>query len=391
MTQRSGNISVRQLASRLGVSTATVSRALNNHPSVAPETRARVLELADATGYMPRVGQRHSTNVGLVYPSHPVAPEFGSFESALLSGIMRGLAEHRYDLSLIEVDRDRSADESYTQFFRRKGVRGVIVRTIGPDASLGEAIAAEGYPSIIVADRSDVPGVNYICSDSMRDSQRAVDHLVQLGHRRIALVVHTLLDTDHRDRMRGYKASLASHGIEVDPMLVIQQPAGMDGGRRALAQMRELLDPPTAVFCTNPLTTVGLLHSCLELGVSVPDELSVVGFDDSDTRFHTFPQYTAVCQEAGQFGYEAARWLTRSLEGIESAAMRSSRPTTLNIHRTTGPVPVMHWAEARLTGGRKTQMIEPRTATAGRGVSAGLSPAPMGTGVAAPGNRETGE
>lgn len=367
MSRRESTISVRQLASRLGVSTATVSRALNNHPSVAPQTRARVLELADATGYMPRVGQRHSTNIGLVYPSHPVTPEFGSFESALLSGIMRGLAEHRYDLSLIEVDRDRAHDESYTQFFRRKGVRGVIVRTIGPDAALAEAIAAEGFPSIVVADRSDEPNVNFICSDSLRDSQRAVDHLIQLGHRRIALVVHTILDSDHLDRIEGYERALSVHGIELDESIVIRQPAGMEGGRRALVQMLSHADAPTSVFCTNPLTTVGLLHACLELGISVPNQLSVIGFDDSDTRYHTFPRYTAVCQEASQFGYEASRWLTRSLEGVEVAPMQAHRPTTLSFNQTTAPAPAKparldHAAEQQL----QSQFHEPRPTRVGR-------------------------
>ncbi|MEO1717464.1 MAG: LacI family DNA-binding transcriptional regulator [Planctomycetota bacterium] len=361
----SSSISVRQLASKLGISTATVSRALNNHPSVAPQTRARVLELADATGYMPRVGQRFSTNIGLVYPSHPVTPEFGSFENALLSGIMRGLAEHRYDLSLIEIDRDRAPDESYTQFFRRKGVRGVIVRTLGPDARLAEAIADEDFPSITVADRSDHDNVNFICSDSTRDSQRAVDHLIQLGHRRIALVVHTVLDSDHLDRIDGYNRALDLHSFPHDESLVIRQPAGMEGGRLALAQMLAHDDPPTAVFCTNPLTTVGLLHRCLELGISVPQQLSVIGFDDSDTRYHTFPRYTAVCQDAVQFGYEASRWLTRSLEGIETGSMKLHRPTSLSFNQSTGPAPsqpvrVQHDASPP----QIDRIHEPRPATA---------------------------
>ncbi|MEM9660784.1 MAG: LacI family DNA-binding transcriptional regulator [Planctomycetota bacterium] len=360
-----GSISVRQLASKLGISTATVSRALNNHPSVAPQTRARVLELADATGYMPRVGQRFSTNIGLVYPSHPVTPEFGSFENALLSGIMRGLAEHRYDLSLIEVDRDRADDESYTQFFRRKGVRGVIVRTIGPDARLAEAIADEGFPSITVADRSDQANVNFICSDSTRDSQRAVDHLIQLGHRRIALVVHTVLDSDHLDRIDGYNRALDLHGIDRDESLVLRQPAGMEGGRLALAQMLAHDEPPTAVFCTNPLTTVGLLHSCLEQGIVVPEQLSVIGFDDSDTRYHTFPRYTSVCQDAVQFGYEASRWLTRSLEGIEGGSLRVHRPTNLSFNQSTGPAPAQPVRVAAATrASRPDRIREPRPAAA---------------------------
>ncbi|MGP1272464.1 MAG: LacI family DNA-binding transcriptional regulator [Phycisphaerales bacterium] len=337
---RSTSVSVRELASRLGVSTATVSRALNDHPSVAPETRARVLELADETGYMPRVGQRHSSSIGLVYPSHPVMPDFGSFESALMAGIMRGLAEHRYDLSLIEIDRDRIEGENFTRFFRRKSVRGVILRTVQQAPSTAEEIAAEGFPCVVVADRSDDPAVNFICSDSLLDSKRAIEHLIHQGHQRIGLVVHTVLDSDHMDRIEGYQRALKAYGMPADESLVVAQPASMEGGGRALARLLQLPDPPTAIYCTNPLTTVGLLHRCLELGIAVPRDLSVVGFDDSDTRYRTFPRYTAVCQQADQLGYEAARWLTRVLEGVESSPMRVHRPTSISFNQSTGPAPV---------------------------------------------------
>ncbi|MEM8756708.1 MAG: LacI family DNA-binding transcriptional regulator [Planctomycetota bacterium] len=338
-TRGDQGVSVRELASRLGVSTATVSRALNDHPSVSHSTRQRVLDMADATGYTPKVGQRQACTIGLVYPSHPVMPDFGSFESAMLSGVMRGLAEHRYDLSLIEIDRDRIPGESYVRFFRRKGVRGVITRTISNEPTLAEAIAAEGFPGIVVADRSDDPSVSFICSDSLLDSKRAIEHLILQGHRRIGLVVHTVLDSDHRDRLAGYEAGLAAHGIEIDRDLIVTQPASMDGGRAALLRLLRRENPPTAMYCTNPLTTVGVLHACLELGIDVPKQLSVVGFDDSDTRYKTFPRYTAVCQEADQLGYEAARWLTRTLEGVETKPMRTHRPTTLSFNQSTGPVP----------------------------------------------------
>lgn len=331
--------SIRELALELGVSTATVSRALNNNPSVSEETRTRVLELADQTGYMPRVGQRFRNVVGLAYPSNPVTPEFGSFESALLTGVMKGLDADRYDLALIDIQRDRAQSESYTQFFRRKGVRGVIIRPVSPEPTIAEAIADEGFPCVMVADRSDHPNVGFICSDSGRDSFRAVDHLVHLGHKRIALVCHAVLDSDHRDRVEGYRRALEQHGIARDESIELFLPASMEGGTQAIDRLLAHENPPTAIFITNPVPTVGALHRCLELGIRVPDDLSIVGFDDSDVRSRTYPKFSAVCQNAEQFGYDAARWLTRRLEGTETGNIRVHRPTTLQFNRSTGPAP----------------------------------------------------
>lgn len=341
MSTTKRGISVRELAKRLGVSTATVSRALNNHPEVSGETRARVLELADTEGYQPRVGQRYHKVVGLVYPSHPVKPEYGSFESALMAGVMRGLAEYRYDLTMIDVRRDKMDDETFSQFFRRKGVGGVIVRTVSPTPELAEAIADDGFPCVMVADRSDRPNVNFVCSDSGEDSYRAVEHLIHLGHRRIAQVVHTMLDSDHADRVDGYRRALRDHGIEQSSELTLTLPASMEGGAHAIDRLLMLENPPSAVYFTNPLPTVGALHRCLELKVHVPEELSIIGFDDAQVRLRTYPKYTSVCQDADQFGYDAGRWLARSLEGLEGTPLRSHRPTTLSFHQSTGPAPAV--------------------------------------------------
>lgn len=337
--QQPQRASIRELASELGVSTATVSRALNNHPAVSEETRQRVLELADQAGYMPRVGQRFRNVVGLVYPSHPVLPEFGSFESAMLSGIIKGLDADRYDLSLIDIERDIGKGESYTQFFRRKGVRGVIIRPLSPEPTLAETIADEGFPCVMVADRSDHPNLGFVCSDSGRDSYRAVDHLVHLGHTRIALVCHTVLDSDHRDRIDGYRRALKAHGLQVLPELELYLPASMEGGTEAVDRLLAMDNPPTAIFLTNPVPTVGALHRCLELGVRVPEDISIVGFDDSDVRTRTYPKFSSVCQNAEQFGYDAARWLTRRLEGTETGVLRIHRPTSLQFNKSTGPAP----------------------------------------------------
>lgn len=328
--------SVRQIAKLAKVSVATVSRALNNHPDVDPTTRDRVVAAANRSGYAPGVGKRITTVIGLVYPTEPVKADYGAFDSALLAGILRGVNEQKFDVKLVNLQRDKLVRESYTQFFMRKGLRGVILRTFENTRGICEAIAAEGFPSVVVADRFDDPRVNFICCESRDDSRRAVEHLIQLGHRRIACAVHNVPDTDHRDRREGYAMALADHGIPLDPSLVYEIVASFDGGVAAINRIMGQPRPPTAIFFTDPLATLGAMRRCQELDIRIPADLSIVGFDDGDIRQHTWPPFTAVCQDAHMLGEQAALWLTRSLLGQAPPSIRLSRPTMLEINCTTG-------------------------------------------------------
>jgi DNA-binding LacI/PurR family transcriptional regulator len=331
--------SVRAIADRLGISVATVSRALNNHPGVSDETRKRVLQAADQSNYRPSVGRRPTNVVGIAYPNEPVKADFGAFEAALLAGILQGVNERRFDLAFINAHRDKNEDETYEQFFHRKGVSGVIVRSLD-DTSLAESIANDGFPMILVADRSDDLGVNYIDSESRLTSKAAVDHLLSLGHRRIGLAIHRVADSDHRDREEGYRLAMRGAGIDIDPSLIVRAEASPEGGAMMLMRLLDQERPPTAIYFTNPLSTVGALHRCLQLGIRVPKDLSIVGFDDGDIRLRTFPQFTAVCQDAKALGLEAARWLTRTLKGESQGTFREVRPTTLAVHESTAFPPV---------------------------------------------------
>lgn len=336
--------SVRQIAKELGVSVATVSRAINQGTGVSEETRRRVLEAADRSGYRPSIGKKPTNVIGLVYPEEPVKSDLGDFEAALLTGILRGVYEHQHDLTFISAARDKHADETYTQFFHRKGVRAIIMRALG-DTSLIERIASERFPCMLVADRSDDPRVNYIDSVSRESSREAVDHLIGLGHKRIALATHDLVDTDHQDREAGYRRAMVDAGLEIDESLVVRTSANTRGGEMMLTKLLERRDPPTAIFFTNPMSTIGALQMCLRLGIKVPRDLSIVGVDDSVTRFQTFPRYTAVCQDAVSLGIEAARWITRAAQREKGPpeVFREARPTSFEVLESTTfvtPAPV---------------------------------------------------
>ena len=227
---------------------------VNNHPEIASETRA-VLKAANQLGYFGAVGRRVTTNIGLVYTSDM---RFCDYDAVLMSGILRGVGEQRFDVTLVNLERDKSDNETYTQFFMRKGVRGVILRTLARSRYMCQAIADEEFPSVVVAERFDTPNVNYLCYDCT-DSRRAVEHLINLGHRRIALAVHTAPDRDHAARQQGYYEALRAAGIDIVPELIVSVVADMDGGKSGINRLMSLPHPPTAVYFTDPLACVSAI------------------------------------------------------------------------------------------------------------------------------------
>lgn len=325
--------SVRQIARRMRVSVATVSRALNNHPEISAETRDRVLKTANEVGYYGSVGKRVSTNIGLVFTSD--AP-FTEFDGLLLTGMMRGIAEQRFDITIVNLERDKDSAETFTQFFLRKGIRGAVLRTFTHSRRICEAIAEEAFPAVVVAEHFENEKVNCVYSDSGPDSRRAVEHLIHLGHRRIAFAMNHLRDRDHTDRHDAYKAALEAAGIEYNGELVISVPADLAGGKAALNRLMSMPHPPTAVYYADPLACIGAIARAHEIGLDIPGDISIVGFDDADIRLRVWPGLTAVCQDASQLGFEASLWLTRKLMGLEDQSLRKKTSTFFEVHGTTG-------------------------------------------------------
>lgn len=325
--------SVRRIAEVAGVSITTVSRALNNDPSVHPRTREQVLAVANSTGYAPSVGKRVTTQIGLAYTqemtlAHP-------YDAAVLEGVVRGLNECHFDLVVLNIQRDKRPTESFTQFFMRRGVRGVVLRTMAATRDVCQAIADEGFPHVVVSERFDSPNVNCIDCDSSGDSRRAVEYLIALGHRRIAFSMHSVPDRDHLDRYEGYVRALSDHGIPIAEELVFRQPFTLAGGSTVIDMILSLPERPTAIFMADPLLGVGAVKKAHAIGLRIPDDLSIVGFDDTDMRFAVHPTLTAVCQDARALGQDAARWLARMLNGGPEKSFQRTITTFFEINDST--------------------------------------------------------
>ncbi|MCP4594321.1 MAG: LacI family transcriptional regulator [bacterium] len=334
---------VRGIASSLGVSPATVSRSLNNSPDVSRSVRARVVAEAQRVGYeLPRRAGR-TGRIGIIFFNETSGPKFSGYDAVVWGGVTRAAMALKYDVCIIDP-LDRKGGESFAAFFARKGVDGLVLRVDGETRHFCAAIAAERIPHVVIADRFDDERVNYVCCNSSAPSRSAIDHLLHLGHRRVAVVHNAVLDTDHRDRIDAYCAALAEAGVEVDPDMIIAINADIGGGAAALNRLMSAPEPPTAIFFTDPALTAGALRRALEVGIRVPEELSVIGVDDERLRKMTHPVFTAVCQNAAELGHQAGRWLCRQLahptdRDLQSSSLRLEIEAFLEINQTTAPPP----------------------------------------------------
>ncbi len=326
--------SIRTIARKAGVSITTVSRVLNNHPQVSAGVRQRVLSVTHEAGYTPSVGKKSTTNIAILYTGEN---SIGSpFDGAILHGMRQGMEEHGYDLMVLDARRSRAPGETLSQMMLRKGVRGAVVRTTLPTREAAVELVDEGFPCVVVADRFEDDRVSYVYSDSAVASREAVEHLAQLGHRRIGIVLNMIDDTDHADRLAGYQQAIESMGIDVDPRLVFRTHANREGGVQLMRRLANRSDKPTALFLTDPMVAIGVLAEARTLGVRVPEDLSIIGFDDTDLRLLMSPGLTAVCQDAVAMGRKAFVALHGILEG-ERQAIRRALPTWLEIHQSTAP------------------------------------------------------
>lgn len=327
--------SVRRIAREAGVSITTVSRALNDSPAVSSKTKAHILAIANRSGYQPATVRRPSKQVGLAYTSERTLAH--PYDSAVLEGIADGLEDYGLDLLVLNLQRDKRADETFSQYFTRRNVRGVLLRTMADSRQRCVEIANEGFPHVVISERFEEPNVNYIDCDSKRDSVQAVEYLILLGHRRIAFGMHNRGDRDHFDRFEGYKDALRKHDIAYDERLVFRQPFTLAGGETICKLLMSMPDRPTAVYLADPLMGVGAMRTAHELGVRVPEDLSIVGFDDTNVRFGVYPTMTAVCQDARALGVEAASRLACGISEAAELRIRTTVPSFFEVCDSTGP------------------------------------------------------
>ncbi|MEM1304878.1 MAG: LacI family DNA-binding transcriptional regulator [Planctomycetota bacterium] len=329
--------SIREVARKAGVSIATVSRVMNGTESVAPHLREKVNQAIAVCDYSPKVGRRSLESIALLYTG-PFS--IGSpYDAACVEGMVEAMRDSEFDLTIVDYARDRNAGESLRQFFARKGIRGAILRSTAAERDMVEEFAAEGLPLVVLGDHFDNERLSFVYAKSKNASCEAVEHLISLGHKRIAFAACERDDGDHLDRLVAYRDVLAGHGL-LEESLICRVPPQRFDGAQLLRNLLGMPARPTALFVADPLVAVGAMNEAHRMGVRIPDDLSILGFDDTDIRSTVYPQMSAVCQDArllGRAAFERVHQLTT--EPRTGASVSEPQEAWLDIGNTTGPPP----------------------------------------------------
>lgn len=332
---------MQDIAARAGVSAATVSYVLNAKPGmrVSAETRRRILEVAEALHYRPNAIARamasgRSQTIGIYQPHAPGAPMSGMWANDILRGIGETLHARGYHLLLYGY---RESEGPPPSAFLDGRNDGLIILAPHMDDTLPAALAKQGHPIVIVGGRHvDGERALSVDVDHVRGAELAVEHLVALGHRKIALLQGPANVPNAMDRRRGFEESVERNGLPGRPYWIAQSGFSMSGGRRAIRELWECADRPTAVCAANDVAALGALEACAEMGIRVPEDLAIVGYDDTAVCPLTQPPLTSVRQPTQEMGETAAKGLLESVEGSRPAPARRLFLPVLTVRKSCG-------------------------------------------------------
>lgn len=331
-------VTISDIAERAGVSIGAVSFALNGRKGVSEATRERVLRVADELGWAPSnaarsLAEAKTETFGLVLARDPHNLGVESFYMEFFAGLEIELSKRGYSLLLQVVPTVDDEIETLRKWRRTRRVDGVILTDLTLDDPRVSLLAEWQLPAVVVGDPSVAGGLTNVWTDDATSMREAVRHLAELGHRRIARVsgLEQLAHTRIRDD--AYRAEVAARGLE--PMLV-RTDFTPEQGAGATHEVLDAAHPPTALIYDNDVMAVAGLAVAMERGLTVPDDLSIVAWDDSVLCRHTFPQLTALTHDVVAFGSHVARRLFAVIEGADPGSHLDSAPA-LRVRGSTGP------------------------------------------------------
>ena len=344
--ERTGAVNITDVAQRAGVSISTVSRVLNNSDyPIRPETRQKVLEAIEELRFRPNdvarsllLKQTHT--IGLIVPdiSNPYYPE-------LSLGVEATASEHGYAVIFCNTSRRPEKVEYYLDVLLQKRADGIIIAGGGTDLTQISQGTLRSDTKIALVGKHHLPFPS-VQVDNFGAAREITSHLLHLGHRHIAFISGPPNLTSVQDRLAGYKASLEERGISEDNRLICEGDFGAESGYSATLSLLRGEPTPTAIFAANDRMAISAMAAAADVGLRVPNDLTVVGFDDIITASLVRPSLTTVALPAYEIGASAMRLMLRLLEG-EECPKTVWLPTQLVIRQSSGPPPRVEKNEER--------------------------------------------
>ena len=307
------HVTMRDVAREAGVSVNTVSRALAGKPDVSPETRARVLKVAERLGYRPnRLARGLRSNktftIGVI-----VTDIANPFFAELVKGVEEAARQNGYSIILEDTSEDPEKEARAIQVMLSERVDGLLLTPVQSKKEGVEKVLKSKVPLVLMGRYFSDLETPYVVSDDVRGAILATEHLIDLGHRNIAHVAGPLHISSAQDRLSGYKQALREHGIPAREEVILTGAVTLRDGYEAGKELLKLKTLPTAVFAYSDLVAIGLMQALMEEGVKIPEDISLVGYDDIEFSAYTKVPLTTVRIPKRALGQKAVRMLLVSL------------------------------------------------------------------------------
>ncbi len=330
---------IREVAERAGVSVATVSHVINGTRYVAPETAARVHRAMAELDYEPNaVAKSLRTRV-----THAIGVLVSDITNPFFATLVRGAEDAAlaagYSLIVCNSDEDPQKEDLYIHSLWRRRIDGMLIAPTqdGRSRAIHELVRRK-LPFVFVDRKAKGVAADAVLSDNVRGAYLATKHLIERGHRRIGIVLGIPGATTTEERLAGYKQALEEAGISFSEDLVAWGSYRIEGGRQATRKLLAIPNPPTAIFSTNNLMTIGLLQEVCAHQIMASNQVVVVGFDDLEWAGMIYPALTTVAQHPYDIGHKAFTLLHERIQGLKSGDYKEIRvPVELKVRGLQSP------------------------------------------------------
>ncbi len=330
------HMDIHTVAKRAGVSIATVSRTINHVPTVNAKMAKRVWDAIKELNYLPNTQARalvsgRSRLLGLIVSeiTNPFFPE-------LIQGFEDVAVEHGYEILISSTNYDPERMKRCIRRMVERKTEGVAVMTFGIEEPLLEQLAERKVPLVFVDVGPDRPGISLLRVDYHHGIRQGVQHLAALGHREIAFVAGPLRLHSAQSRLAAFRRAVEECGITIDLSRIVEGDHTMEGGKAAAEKLLTGEELPTAIMCSNDVTAIGVLHAAYRKGMRVPDDLSIIGFDNIHLTQMTIPPLTTIQMSCFELARAAVMALKAHVEGSPKAKREHLIETQLVVRESTG-------------------------------------------------------
>ncbi|WP_438496372.1 LacI family DNA-binding transcriptional regulator [Paenibacillus sp. IHBB 3054] len=337
MASRDKRVTLQDVADDAGVSRATASLVVRGSKSIKPSTHKKVIESIEKLGYVyDRVAasfrSQSSSTVGIVITDFE-----NPFYHQMLTKVEDMLYEQQFTFLLGMSSESREKQERVLETMLEHRVCGIILTpVVDTQPTLFNKLRALQIPALLMGREVAGSGADYVGTDYRLGSQLAVRHLVEQGHRRIAYIGGMLPgNTAYQERIDGYCSALQEYGLEVDPKLIMPTPLNREGGIRAIQEVLQLENPPTACFCHNDIIALGVTIGLRLQGFIPGEHMAIVGFDNILETETVEPKLTTVSVFHDQWGVEAARQMLDRIGGLQSDPVKIIIPPKLIVRKSS--------------------------------------------------------